>query len=548
MAVPSDTACLDESQTRPGARASGGRGFGGVARWFLIGLLLSAGPSAAQEAVLDVLFDLDRNAATGCDVATPEGPAPGIELRLRTRVDVGAATLTTIEHADCVDEIGGVFGPGVQAATAPLPAWSVSPGNGVEGSTLVETHVPGSVFGGARRADVFVALDVAGAGDAMSSGSATGLEVSLVALAVPTMGTLGLGVAMLVVVGLGSSLAGRRTALVMSLAVVGGGALAVGHDARALLGDGLHRVWPADALVAADPAGDGPPGADLLGLSSALDPATGELWLRVDVAFGPAVCLDWGLVSAGAGYSCSQWPALDPGPFAGPVALTFDDGPNPATTPQILATLRAWSAPATFFMVGSNLTTPEEQALALEIHQDPLFRVATHSVGHPNFTDLSPSEVEYEVDEGLARLRDAIGDPCWFPSYFRFPFGASDCTSMEIVRRRGLAVAGVNMDSVDWCYAAGGGRCLPSIVPDIEPEAVDDLPGKVLIEYLQHGGGILLLHDVHPTTVAALPSILADLQAAGATFVDLGDPVVFPNLDAAIGAPEAPACCVLVGP
>lgn len=548
MAVPSDTASFDEAQTSPGARASGIRGAGGVTTWLLILLLLAAGPSAAQEAILDVLFDLDREAATGCDVATPEGPAPGIELRLRTRVDVGAGTLTAIEHADCIDEVGGVFGPGIQASTAPLPGWSVSPGNGVEGSTLIETHVPVSAFGAARRADVFVALDVAGGGDAMSSASATGFELSLVALAVPTAGILLLAGGLLGLVGIGTSFAGCRAAALVWLAVVGGGALAVGHDARALLGDGLHRAWPAGERVAADPAGDAPPGADLLGLSSAFDPATGELWLRVDVSFGPAVCLDWGLVSAGSGYSCSQWPALDPGPFTGPVALTFDDGPNPATTPQILATLRAWNAPATFFMVGSKLTTPAEQALALEIHQDPLFRVATHSVGHANFTDLSPSEVEYEVDEGLARVRAAIGDPCWFPAYFRFPFGASDCTSMEIVRRRGLAVAGVNLHSLDWCYAAGGGSCPASIAPNLEPEVVDDLPGKILIEYEQHGGGILILHDIHPTTVDALPSILADLQAAGATFVDLSDPAVFPNLNAEIGAPEAPACCVSVGP
>lgn len=518
-----------------------------VAAVVLSGLLSFAGAGKAQVATLDVLFDLDRDSSTGCDVTTAEGVAPGVDMRLRALVDLASDLLTEIEHADCVDPLGGGFGEGGAVTTPPLPSWSVLPGNGVEGSTLVETHVPGSVFGGARRAEVFVSLDVEGVGDAMSNGSGTGYEVSLAVLAVPSMGTLGLGVLLLSAGWLGAR-STRRPKIMTLVAVALAGVGLVGRDARALLGEGFHRVWSEDAIVAADPAGDGPAGADLLGLSAAIDPATGELWLRLDVAFGPPVCLDWGLVSAGSGYSCSPWPALDPGPFAGPVALTFDDGPNPATTPQVLATLRAWNAPATFFVVGANLTTPEGQALALEIHQDPLFRIATHSVDHPNFTGLVPGDVAYQVDEGLARVRAAIGDPCWFPTYFRFPFGASDCTSMEIVRRRGLAVAGVNLHSADWCYAAGGGTCSPALVPDIEPEVEGDLPGKVLIEYQQHGGGILLLHDIHPTTAAALPTILADLQAAGATFVDLADPAVFPNLDAAIGAPEAPACCVSVEP
>ncbi|GEM_PF-6839427 len=520
------------------------RGARGAA--FAVALSLLPSLAFAQIATIDVLFDTDRDGATGCDVATVEGVASGVDLRLRTRVDLSTEVVSSIEHAPCVDPLLGVFGPDVPVSALPVPGWSVETGNGIEGSTLVESHVPLSVFGPARRARVYVALDSGGAADALLTNGGGGvLELGLVPLTVPGLGGVGLLALTAAAVFVVRSRVGRGVALVL---VTSAGFLGASDIARALLGEGVHRAWSIEELVSSDPAADAPVGADLLGLSSAVDATSGELWLRVDVAFGPPVCLDWVLVDPGTGYSCFMWPPLDPSPFAGPVALTFDDGPDLVTTPQVLAILRANSIPATFFMVGDNLTTAAEQALALEIHQDPLFRVASHSVDHPDFTGLSAVDVEYQVDEGLARLRTAIGDPCWFPRYFRFPFGASDCTSMEIVRRRGQAVAGVNMDTVDWCYAANGGSCPPSVIPDIEPWVVNDLAAKALVEYQQHGGGIMLMHDIHPTTVAALPAVVSNLQGAGATFVHLTDLAVFPNLNAEVAAPEPPACCMTVGP
>lgn len=533
------------------------RGFAAVLARGLALLALGAGEAAAQRASLDVLFDLDRNPTTGCDVATVEGVAAGVELRLRTEVDLATGVVDAIARAACVDDLLDSFGAGVPVATAPLPGWSVAAGHGIEGSTLVESHVPRVALGGVRRARVFVVVDVAGAGDALLAGEGGGgLEVTLAVPVVPALGGLGVAALLLLAGGVGAKRLGVRrspraafvSAGVACLAACLAVSLAGVEVAQALLGEGVHRAWVPAEHVAYDAAADAPEGADLLGFSAAVDGASDELWLRLDVAFGPPVCLDWGLVSAGTGYACGAWPPLDPSPFAGPVALTFDDGPSPATTPAVLATLRAHGIPATFFLLGDRLTTPAEQALALEIHQDPLFRVATHSVDHADLTELPPGDVAYQIDEGLARVRAAVGDPCWFPTFFRFPYAHSDCASMEILRQRGQAVAGVNMDTVDWCYAAGGGTCSPTIVPDIEPEVVDDLPGKALIEYQQHGGGIMLMHDIHPTTVAALPHVITTLQAAGATFVDLADTAHFPNLNAEILAPEAPACCVSVGP
>lgn len=525
----------------------------------VVALLLVAVGAQAQTAQLDLFFDVDRDAGTGCSVATADGPVAGIELRLRTGFDVGLASVDSIETAPCLDPAMDLFGAGTPVSTAPQPGWLVEAGEGLAGSTLVETHLPLAELGVAPAARVFAQLTRGGDADALLSMTGGGaLELSLAPPAVPGLGwggglllLAGIAVARPLVFRTDQGRPGSRTAasLLWFAFLVGGVAVGfAGRPAWALLGDGVHRIWNADEQLASDPSGDAPLGADLLGLFAASDFATGELWLRADVAFGPAVCLEWGQVDPGTSFQCGAWPPLDPSPFAGPVALTFDDGPNPVTTPGILATLRANAIPATFFVVGDKLLTPAEQALALEIHEDPLFRLGTHTVDHFDMTTLTPAEVAFQVDEAIARVRTAIGDPCYFPAYFRFPFGRSDCAAMSVVRSRGQTFAGVNIDPVDWCYAIGGGSCPPSIVGDIEPEVVDDLPEKARIEYLQHGGGILLLHDIHATTAAALPAILATLQAEGATFVDLADLTPFPNLNAEIGSPEPPACCQSVGP
>ena len=71
---------------------------------------------------------------------------------------------------------------------------------------------------------------------------------------------------------------------------------------------------------------------------------------------------------------------------------------------------------------------------------------------------------------------------------------------------------------------------------------------RAVDRFLDSGGGIMLLHDIQANTAAELPAILAALQTAGATFVDLSDGTLFPQLNANVSVPEAPACCSAVGP
>ena len=213
--------------------------------------------------------------------------------------------------------------------------------------------------------------------------------------------------------------------------------------------------------------------------------------------------------------------------FTGEVALTFDDGPNAATTPSVLATLRAHHAPATFFINGRLVSAPAEQAIVDEIVADPSFILANHTWSHASMDTLSLAEAAAEVDRVEAILR-ARGETRY---YFRFPFARSTCDTMQIVRDRGLIPVGFNVDSADWCYASGAGVCEWEDVP--ERFRAHGMIAFVLHQLSLTGGGVLLLHDYHAYTAANLDALLDAIEAAGYRFVPLDDVRAFPRLNGA---------------
>jgi peptidoglycan/xylan/chitin deacetylase (PgdA/CDA1 family) len=199
-------------------------------------------------------------------------------------------------------------------------------------------------------------------------------------------------------------------------------------------------------------------------------------------------------------------------------------------------------------MVGRQLAQPAAQAIALDIHADPLFRVANHTDTHPHLPQLELASVEAEVARATAALQLALRDPCYYSSFFRFPFTEASCDTVEVVRARGMAVAGMHIDTLDWCYARQNGHCPAESAPWLPAAYREDMVGFVLSQFARYQGGIVLMHDIHPNTVAMLPSVIAALRAAGATFVALDDATVFPRLNAEIERPDPPACCANLTP
>jgi peptidoglycan/xylan/chitin deacetylase (PgdA/CDA1 family) len=207
------------------------------------------------------------------------------------------------------------------------------------------------------------------------------------------------------------------------------------------------------------------------------------------------------------------------------IALTFDDGPNPVFTPQILAQLQSAGVPATFFLVGHHA----------ELYPDLVsqewgdgYAIGNHTFNHDWIPGLSPDRLRSSLDNTAQVLRNATGDPClWL---FRAPYGqfippvrvpgtptpgvptptpqvqvpVTVTQAWRVVHEAGYTPVNWDVDGKDWL-----------------------LPGAAVIAQRiiaqLHPGAIILMHDGAPDnekqdrseTVAALPTVLAAIRARG---------------------------------
>ncbi len=183
------------------------------------------------------------------------------------------------------------------------------------------------------------------------------------------------------------------------------------------------------------------------------------------------------------------------------VALTFDDGPWPITTLQIVSILKREQVPATFFMVGATAT--KRSAIAKKV-ADAGMLVGSHSFSHKRLNKLPSRAVRREVLLGSRRVARATGtDQRWF----RSPYGLTDTDVLREVRQDHLRVAGWTVDSLDW-KRPGTRKIVKNVV------------------YASRPGSIILMHDGggnRTQTVSALPYIIKQLKRRGYTFVTLDE-------------------------
>jgi peptidoglycan/xylan/chitin deacetylase (PgdA/CDA1 family) len=180
----------------------------------------------------------------------------------------------------------------------------------------------------------------------------------------------------------------------------------------------------------------------------------------------------------------------------GEVVLTFDDGPLPPYTNRILETLAAECVRATFFIVGRMARANPELVRRVYNHGHT---VATHSQNHPLiFTNLSLARAQQEVDSGIAAVATALGDPDALAPFFRFPgLGRSNAVESYLASRS-IMTWSADFPADDW--RGIGAR-------EVERLALERLERK--------GRGVLLLHDIQPATVLALPNLLRELKRRG---------------------------------
>ncbi len=229
------------------------------------------------------------------------------------------------------------------------------------------------------------------------------------------------------------------------------------------------------------------------------------------------------------GAGCSGVIVPDQSGFHKRIALTFDDGPHLTNTPQVLDILAAHGATATFFVNGKSVRSQAHRDLMVEMHAEGHL-IGNHSQNHHNMRNLSTSRVRSEIEQ----THDILVSLDLDPSFFRFPYGSSSCTTADLVRSYGYAVTGWHIDSADWCYGAsrgGVGYCSPSTFRHVPDSYRGDIAGYVLSQAHSKGGGVLLFHDVHSYTVSQLDNILTRLENEGFTFVGLDDVDTFPRLN-----------------
>ena len=230
---------------------------------------------------------------------------------------------------------------------------------------------------------------------------------------------------------------------------------------------------------------------------------------------------------------CSGVVVPDSSGFAKRLALTFDDGPNAATTPKVLDVLAQHGIKATFFINGSRVKGENERAILRRIVAEGHI-LANHSQSHLNLKNVTAAKLATEVMGTDAILRTAGVTP----RYFRFPFGSASCSGMDYVKTKGYVATGWHIDSADWCYAASSGYCAPATFQYVPTGFRRDMLGYVMSQVKAKNGGIILFHDIHANTANKLDEILSELENAGFTFVRVDDVTTFPKLNGAAPAPQ----------
>ena len=182
------------------------------------------------------------------------------------------------------------------------------------------------------------------------------------------------------------------------------------------------------------------------------------------------------------------------------IALTFDDGPYPVTTPLLLQILRDAGVPATFFLIGRDAEQFPDltRAIASGGHE-----IADHTLTHPNLDQLSDAAVAAELRDGAAALERIAPDPAE-RRLFRPPHGRYTEATIRVAQAAGFDTVLWNDDPGDW-----------------RAVTAETLRGHIL--YRATAPEILLLHSGRPATITALPALVGAYRKAGFRFVTVGE-------------------------
>jgi len=177
------------------------------------------------------------------------------------------------------------------------------------------------------------------------------------------------------------------------------------------------------------------------------------------------------------------------------LALTFDDGPHAQQTPRLLDILAQHNVKATFYVTGQNASRYPHliKRIVAEGHE-----IGNHTYNHPNLTKLSDAQVRSELDRTVSAIVAAAGVK---PRTFRAPYAAMTQRQRAWVNAQyGYPIVFWSVDPMDW--------------KDRNASVVSSR----LINRAKNGG-VLLLHDIHASSVSAVPQTINGLLSKGFQFV-----------------------------
>ncbi len=178
------------------------------------------------------------------------------------------------------------------------------------------------------------------------------------------------------------------------------------------------------------------------------------------------------------------------------IALTFDDGPNPYTTPELLDILKENDARATFFMLGTNVEKYPD--LVARVYQEG-HEIGNHSWAHKDFSVMKDKK---EIIENYQKADDAIFAACGHdPTYVRPPYGSTSELYDQTIERTSILWS---VDTRDW--------------ESHDPKAI-----QAAIETYAGDGSVILLHDIHSDTIDSMKKVIPMLKEKGYQLVTVDD-------------------------
>ncbi len=184
-----------------------------------------------------------------------------------------------------------------------------------------------------------------------------------------------------------------------------------------------------------------------------------------------------------------QYDFLQPGE----VVLTFDDGPWPHNTAEVLAALAANCTKAVFFPIGEHTMWAPEILKQVDAAGHT---IGSHTWSHKDLSKLTAQDAKDEIEKGISAVAWGLGHPA--SPFFRFPALRHPPEMVTYLGQRNIAIFSTDMDSFDF-----------------KIRKPDQVITSVLTKLKKYGKGIVLMHDFQRATADAAPELLRQLKLNG---------------------------------